>query len=193
MAAMATRDLARVAAWSESALAAIDALRGVRPGAIITDEFPTTSQVSVITDRGPVVLLSRVAAEKAPVPTRIVVGVVGARIGRLLRLPPIAVRWFGPPVWGPNAEVFVHDVEASHVTFDEQAPEGHQRLLSGITGPATPCTIWLHASLRGDDLLRTVAHEMRHAQQLWGDLDVRHEDRERDATAFAEWWMGQPR
>lgn len=102
------------------------------------------------------------------------------RVGAFLRLGPIHVRWFGPPVgdgdfWGIGAKGC---------------------LPVGVLPDDMDGTIAFNATLRGDLVVAVVAHEVRH---LWQREQMRRLGavpnpffqfrREADADWFAAWWV----
>lgn len=179
--------------WSPAELAAIDALRGVTPGTLVVDEFVTadgesSSQTSVVTEVGAVVLMSYVPEAEIPASRRTFIRQHVNHVRRRLNLPAVAVRHLGPPRWD-RGEVLVHEVNRWHPTFDREAEPGMQRMLGAVTSPILPWTISLHVALSGDDLVRAIAHELRHVDQLWGRARIPEDEREPDAIAFADAWM----
>lgn len=186
----------RIASSRAAYLASVDVLRGATAGTVITDELEadarTVSHTVVVPDHGPpAVLMSWVSTHDVPVRQRIRIGRITERIRRSLDLPAVGIRYLGPPRWLDGAEILVCPVDPEHPTFDSLTPAGMQRVTAGLTSPLVPWTICLRADLlSGDHLERTIAHELRHVDQLWGRAGgIPDSERERDAAAFADQWM----
>jgi len=181
--------------WTRSALAAIDVLKTGRGGALSVTEFAgpdgtVTSQTAVATPAGIVVLTSwvdDVPAERRADDERDL-----GRIREYAGLPPIAIRYFGPPRWHDQGEVSIHDVDLAHPSLrpDDARDEREAPLMAGCTSPVLPWTIALHIDLAGPERERTIAHEARHCAQFFiPGFGVELVNLEADAMAWAEAWM----
>lgn len=185
----------RALPWTPDELAALDVLRGASRGAVVTDTLEaddgtTTSQTVVMTEHGAVVLTSWVPESDLPESKRALVHHIAARVRHRLNLRVVRILYFGPPRFVDGGEILVHEVNQAHPSFGSMAEPGMQRVTAGMTSPVIPWTIMLHAYLSGDELERTIAHELRHAWQLWGRAEhVPESEREADAMAFADTWM----
>lgn len=94
------------------------------------------------------------------------------RAVKLLRIPPIEVRWFRHAGKGKT------DFTTVNTRPDE--------ILGGICFSHVPGVIYLNADVRGEAVVSTLAHECRHSVQLrLLNYLGEHRNREADADAFA--------